>query len=279
MDHAGKPGVYAVKRYALDDLGRIDPGDRLADDGERVRRFQAHRGKLGRKNRRGLLRQRGIRCTATTQLVENRAGLGRQGGGVDTPKPGCPGQQHLARRGARLAHRQPVHRGSRAAPRDLHAVELVVGVSLLNMDLAPRNVEFLGDQHGQHDLHALADLGILGADRHYVIRGDADEGVERDRLAGPGNGLREHQIGVESQYRTARKRGSEERATGHHGGVAHWCTSAASRPAALWIALRMRRYVAQRQTLPLIPAAMSSGPGLGVRVSSAVADIICPAWQ
>ena len=50
-------------------------------------------------------------------------------------------------------------------------------------------------------------------------------------------------------------------------------------PAACLIAARMRPYVPQRQMLPVIASSMSASVGLGFFLSSAVADMICPAWQ
>ncbi len=50
-------------------------------------------------------------------------------------------------------------------------------------------------------------------------------------------------------------------------------------PAACLMAARMRPYVPQRQMLPVMAASMSASVGLGFCLSSAVAAMICPAWQ
>ena len=45
------------------------------------------------------------------------------------------------------------------------------------------------------------------------------------------------------------------------------------------IASRIRTYVPQRQILPLMASSISASVGFGLRLSSAVADMICPVWQ
>src|SRR5713101_9221881 len=46
--------------------------------------------------------------------------------------------------------------------------------------------------------------------------------------------------------------------------------------AAVWMALRMRWYVPQRQMLPLMASSISASVGLAFLASSATADMICP---
>jgi hypothetical protein len=70
----------------------------------------------------------------------------------------------------------------------------VVEVGLLDLDLRPLGVEFLGDQHRQHGLHALAGLGILGDDRDRAVGGDADELAEWHGLDATRGGGRQHAV-------------------------------------------------------------------------------------
>ena len=97
------------------------------------------------------------------------------------PLRGGGGDQHLPPGGADLAHRQPVHRRCRAAAGDLGRVARVE-VGLLDLHVRPVGIEFLGDQHGQHHLHALADLGVLRGDGDLAVRRDAEIGVQRHRV-------------------------------------------------------------------------------------------------
>src|SRR5690606_11310316 len=49
--------------------------------------------------------------------------------------------------------------------------------------------------------------------------------------------------------------------------------------AALWFALRIRVYVPQGQMFAAMSLSICSSVGFGTRASSAVARMICPAWQ
>src|ERR1700687_4663687 len=49
--------------------------------------------------------------------------------------------------------------------------------------------------------------------------------------------------------------------------------------AARWMALRIRGYVPQRQTLPVIASSMSPWVGLGLSRNSSAPLMSCPDWQ
>jgi hypothetical protein len=68
----------------------------------------------------------------------------------------------------------------RAAPPGILILE-VHGIepALLHPDLLPIDVQLFRDQHRQHRLDALPDLGILPHDRHHAVRHDLDPGVEQ----------------------------------------------------------------------------------------------------
>jgi hypothetical protein len=101
--------------------------------------------------------------------------------------------QHCARGGAGLAHRHPVHRSGKTAASKLRAVARAIGDALLDPNLRPVRVEFLGDQHRQHGLDALTDFGVLADDRDGVVGVDRDECVDRGRSssAAAGSSARE----------------------------------------------------------------------------------------
>ena len=84
---------------------------------------------------------------------------------------------------AGATHRLVVHRRGQAAAGELALVLVGVEPGLLHTDLAPVHVELLGDQHRQHGLDPLADLGVLRHDRDAIVGGDLDEGRE-NRLVG-----------------------------------------------------------------------------------------------
>ena len=182
--HAGHRDVDAEKRFAGDDLRVVDPADLLADDLE-VRGVLERDGPgIGRFDVR-----RGGRQLAVGQrllLEVDDAGLGRALLRIGLPLPGSGRDEHGAGGGAHAAHRLVVHGRRHAAAGHLAAVLRRIEVRLLDADLAPRDVELLGDEHRQHRLDALADLGVLGHDRRDAVRGQPDEGVERRLGAGIG---------------------------------------------------------------------------------------------
>src|ERR1019366_10538297 len=155
--------------------------------------------------------------------------------------------------------------------------------------------QLLRDQHGQHGLDALAELGILGHDGHRAVRRHANVVVRIGRcLRRPAAALREKLAsGFEAQHHSA----TGQRADFQKGSAYHLLFLRAhnysslraaapllveplpARPAALWMACRMRRYVPQRHRFPFIAESISLSVGFGVLASSAAADMICPAWQ
>ena len=90
------------------------------------------------------------------------------------------GDHHRLARRPDTAQRFPVVRRRGAAAGRLPAV-LRVEIGLLDLHLLPLDVELLGDQHRQHRLDALPDLGVLRHDRHRAVGGDADERGREER--------------------------------------------------------------------------------------------------
>jgi len=85
------------------------------------------------------------------------------------------GDEHLAAGGADTTERVPIGRSRGAATGALGAIFRFVEIGLLDADVFPSNVEFIGDDHGEMGLHALTDLGILGHDGDDAVRSDAQE--------------------------------------------------------------------------------------------------------
>ena len=93
----------------------------------------------------------------------------------NAPLFGGGGDQHLASGGAHLAHGNPVVGNGAAAAGGLHAVG-AVEIGLLYLHGLPVDVEFFGDQHGQHGFDALADFRVARDEGDGAVGGDLDEG-------------------------------------------------------------------------------------------------------
>src|SRR5205823_12391853 len=97
------------------------------------------------------------------------------------------GNKHLAARGADTTQRIPIGGSGRAATGALRAVFRFVEIGLLNADVFPVDVEFIGDDHGKMGLHTLTDFGILRHDGDDAVCGNTKE---RSGQEGGGRGLR-----------------------------------------------------------------------------------------
>jgi hypothetical protein len=91
------------------------------------------------------------------------------------------GDEHLAARSTDAAQRIPVDRRGRAAASALSAIFGFVEVGLLDSNRFPIDVEFIGDDHRQAGLYALANLGILTHDGDGAVGSYADEGEWKER--------------------------------------------------------------------------------------------------
>src|SRR5260370_21163588 len=101
--------------------------------------------------------------------------------------PGLRGgsDEHLAASGAGTAQRIPIRGSGSAATSALGTVFCFVEIGLLDADIFPIDVEFIGNDHGEMSFDALTDFRILGHDSDEVIGSDANErgGIES---GGPG---------------------------------------------------------------------------------------------
>ena len=85
------------------------------------------------------------------------------------------GNKHLAARGADTAQWIPIGGRGSAATGALRAEFRFVEIGLLDADVFPVDIEFIGDEHGEVRLDALADFGILAHDGHDAIGSDAQK--------------------------------------------------------------------------------------------------------
>src|SRR5689334_6107753 len=93
--------------------------------------------------------------------------------------------QHLATGSADLPHRNPVVRSGPASARALQTIFGEIKIRLLYFHALPIDIEFFGDQHREHVLDALADLGIARKESYGAIRRNPDKrfGIKRGLLA------------------------------------------------------------------------------------------------
>src|SRR5690606_20649052 len=129
--------------------------------------------------------------------------------------------------------------------------------------------------------------GAVAADSHKGVRREGRRMVGRGR--GPGGGPDCGGAQREAEHQPARTlhetaaadiaHRHDRRDVGSHDGMHECLLCQASARAASWMAARMRTYVAQRHTLPLIALSMSASVGWGFCASRAAADMICPDWQ
>ncbi len=273
VKHARHRHIDAEQWLSGDDLRIVHAALRVADDREVARVLQRYRCEIGRWQGRCLLRQRAIGQRAAAGVVVHHAG--RSAARVRRHVPGLRRGAHQqgASGGTDLPHGQPVPRRRHAAACDLAWIIPRVEHRLFDPHILPIHVEFLGDQHRQHGLHALADLRILCGDGHDAVRRDADIGVQRRRSRAVRGGKP-----VCGQCR-AQQQPTAGREADFQEGAAWRDRVHGAPPAACLIAARMRRYVAHRQRLPLMAASMSWSVGCAFCVSRATADMICPAWQ
>ncbi len=203
--HAVDPGIDAELGRAIG-LGRcVEPARGLAQD------LEVSAGLEQRLFRHGLLGSQRHQGAISDLLAAGRddlAALAAQLVGRQAPLLGGRCHQHLARRGAGLAHRRPVrpHRGGAAG--GLHAEHgVVVGRvhrCLLDADQRPVGLQLFSDQHRNRGEHALAHLGRAADHRDLVVRRDAQPGVGRKGIALRGGGAAaEWQREADGQGRSA----------------------------------------------------------------------------
>ena len=80
------------------------------------------------------------------------------------------GDEHLAAGSADAAQRIPIGGSGSAATGALWAVFSFVEIGLLDADILPIDIQFVGNDHRKMSFDALADFGILAHDGHDAIR-------------------------------------------------------------------------------------------------------------
>ena len=298
--HAGDGLIDPEERLATHQCIVVDAGDALAEQAELVRALQLQRSRIGNRHFGRLGSEVRVGELAPTRLVDDVAVHGAQLFDRHAEALGACADEHRPRRGAGLPQGHPVHRNGHGTARELHAVELGIDRRLFDGNIAPGGVEFLGDDHRQRRLHALANLGILGieddafgVDAHIAVRlqrpargGRARQG-ERQHEATADEACELHELTAVELVDAQRPVDSALALAGHGGDrFIDACVTerAHVRPsfmlaAAVLTPSRMRTYVPQRHRLPAIAASIAASSGSGLVRNSASAAMIWPAWQ
>ncbi len=305
-EHALRPRVHRVLRAARDDGSGVDELELAGADIAKLRRVleaDLVRGRHRQARRR--LRERAIPEASPRRPVDHLAVLRLHLADRHLPLRRRGRLEHLPRGRAAAAHRhEEVARAARAVG-VLVAVFHFVAVRLRDADAAPVGLELVGDDHRHSRADTLPHLRAVADDGDDAVLGDRDEheGIVHPPVRHPVRAVlrrifrpqdcrvadREHQSAERGRLREEAPPadildeqafvggGSARRRRNHVERRVH--AAAPFAPAACLIAARIRPYVPQRQMLPAIAASMSASVGLGLLLSSAVADMICPAWQ
>ena len=153
-------------------------------------RLQGQPGGIGHRHFRRRDRQRTIGGGLAAGGMGQHRILRRDFRRFDIPLLGGGGDQHRLGARAGLAQLVPGARDRGRTARALIAIDFRIEVRLLDHDMVPVGVQFLGDDQAESGLDALADFRRLGIDGDGIVGRDADEGVDALGLAGLGGGLR-----------------------------------------------------------------------------------------
>ena len=156
VQHSGQLDIDAEERLAGHNLRSVNALLRVADDAVVLGIFELHARQVGRGQRGSFGGKLPIARGAPRGSVHHAAGLSGAFSRGHGPGLRSGRDQQLASGCADAAHRLPAHRRVRGASGKLPAVYLFVQVGLLDSDVLPIDIQFLGNQHRQHVPHALA---------------------------------------------------------------------------------------------------------------------------
>jgi hypothetical protein len=204
---------------------RVQARGCAADDAEVLRVLQHHL--LGHRQGHGRLGQLAIAQLAAAR-AQHRAGLRAQRGHVDLPARRRGRQQHGAGARAQLAVLREAVLDRVGAAGQVHAEERVGVRGVVGAAAAahqgPVGVEFLGQDHRQAGLHALAEFQPVDGHRDFAIGRDLHEGRGLlRRLEAPGRrlravGLRHREMGKGAEHKPASAGHLQEAAARQRGG-------------------------------------------------------------
>ncbi len=199
IQHIRQSQVGAVLLSSRQHRLHVRVGHRRADQPEILlileRRLFGH-GQFGRR-----VSKRSVREPSPGRGIDDMAVLRGKVLFRDSQFSRCGRHQHSPGRRTGLAHGRVVEANAQAAAREL-VVEARIPVGLLDPYGFPVDVEFLGNDHRQRGLHALAHFGILGIQGDNAIAADTDQRMQFRGSSGCQGGFRDADHEPETRCRT-----------------------------------------------------------------------------
>ena len=193
--HARQRLIDAEQRLATHQGFVVDPGDAPAEQTVLVGRLQRQRARVRHRHRGGSVRELRVAQPCAGPVVHDVAVARGKFGRRHAQTHRGRADQHGAGGRAGRTQQVPVHADRVRAASYLRAVDRRVDRRLGDCHVLPGRIQFLGHDHRQRRLDALADLRVLGVERD-ALGVDAQKPVRvqcATRRGGPQAGEREHQ--------------------------------------------------------------------------------------
>ena len=207
--HPGNARVDAVQRLPGGDGRVVHAADPRAH--QREGRNRLPRRLLRHRPGRGPRRQLAVGEAPVRGRVDHDAPLGATGVARHAPCVGRGAGQHLARGGAGVAIEIPLGADAVAAARSLATEFGTAQFGVQRPHARPVGVHFVGQDHRQCRLHALAHVRVLGPDGDGAIGVEAHEAVRLEAGGGLGRGLVRLPAEREQHAAAGERAGAEER--------------------------------------------------------------------
>ncbi len=194
----------------------VHPGIALAQQPVFRARLELEACRFGNRHLGGGFRQRTIAGALAAGLVHHHGILGAAFGGRHIPLFGGSGDQHRSGARTRLAQLVPAARDGGRTAGALVAIDFGIHPRLFHHNGLPVGIQLFGHDQAESGLDPLADFRPLGIDRHDIVRGDANKGVDDLRRIG-GHRRTARQVEGQHQAGTARDGEFHKAAAAHFG--------------------------------------------------------------
>ena len=278
--HARQPRVKAEGRAALNLVLHVQPALQRADEDVIVCIFE---GRVRRRLQPGSLGGQVAISEAAAVRMKDLSFPGRACGRIRAPFSGRGPHEHEPRSGPGLAEHVPPVPDAGAAARGLDAplgiLEGFGGQSHPGAHAVPVGIEFVGDDHGDARVRALAQVRLPDPDGYGTVAVDLDKCVGAKGGGRPGGSRRdvhEHDGPGRDGGRQDEEPALDEKASRHiftHD-FSSFIFRAASRMAGM-----MRGCDPQRQVISSMALAISRSDSPGLPVRTSTARSIMPVWQ